>query len=296
VLVTCGGCEAVYIALRTILRPGDEVILLEPAFVLFKPVVELCGATPVVLETSAANGYVPAPDAIGALVTERTVAILINVPGNPTGAVYPREVMLAIVDLCRRRGLWLLADEVYERIVFDTEFANAASLAGTLDFLLAIGSFSKTYSMAGMRVGYLLASAETIARARKVHMYTSNVASTAGQIAACAALEGDQACVAAMRAEYHRRRDRLVELVAGVPQLTGYVPQGAFYLSPALPNRADAADLCLRMLQETGVCTVPGATFGTCSADTFRIAYPVGVEVLEEAFRRITPWLARQSF
>lgn len=295
-LVTCGGCEAVYIALRSILNPGDEVILVEPSFVLFKPVTELCGATPVILTTTAESGYLPDPAQIAAAVTDRTAAIIINSPGNPTGATYPREVLEQIVELCRSKGLWLLSDEVYERIILDGEFHHMASVAGDLSFLLAIGSFSKTYSMPGGRVGYLIASEETVKVARRVHMYTSNVANTAGQIAAATALTGDQSFIAPMVDEYRRRRDRLCDLVDQAPPLVGYRPRGAFYLLPALPAGTDSVEFCLKMLEETGVCTVPGATFGESCRNTFRIAYSVGVPVLEEALKRITPWLATQSF
>ncbi|MCC7491293.1 MAG: aminotransferase class I/II-fold pyridoxal phosphate-dependent enzyme [Fimbriimonadaceae bacterium] len=296
VLVTCGGCEAVYVALRTILNPGDEVLLFEPAFVLFKPIVELCGAVPVILPTRAEDGFLPDLEQIREALTARTTCVVVNSPSNPTGAVWPAELLAALVQLVRQRGLWLLADEVYERIVFDTPYVHAARLAGGLANVLAVGSFSKTYSMAGMRIGYLLADAATLQMARKVHMYTSNVANTAGQLAAVAALRGPQEPVEAMVAAYRARRDRLVELVATTPQLTCYTPQGAFYLSPALPPQVDAGELCLQMLQETGVCCVPGGTFGETCRHTFRIAYSVAPATIDEAFRRIRRWLAQRSF
>jgi len=295
-LICCGGCEAFYVAMRALLDPGDEVILFEPAFVLFKPVVEVCGATPVILPTTADDGYLPDLDRVAASITDRTAAIVVNSPGNPTGAVYPPEFLSGLLELARSRGIWLVSDDVYERIILDGDAPSTPMLAGSPSGLISLGSFSKTYSMAGMRIGWLMAEPEAVQMARKVHMYTSNVENTAGQIAAATALTGDQTSLGVAVAEYRRRRDRLVELVASAPLLTGYSPQGAFYLSPALPARVDASDLCLRMLQDTGVCTVPGVTFGESCANTFRIAYSVGLETLEEAFRRITPWLAQQSF
>ena len=157
---------------------------------------------------------------------------------------------------------------------------------------MCISSFSKTYSMAGLRVGWVISSQAAIKKLRRYHMFTTSVANTPAQYAGVAALNGDQSCVDDMVSIYRERRDRIVQLVHDTPHLTGYRPSGAFYIYPSLPRHVDASDLALRMLEETGVCVVPGDAFGGSQA--LRFSFSNSMEQIEEAFRRIQPWMERQ--
>jgi aminotransferase len=176
------------------------------------------------------------------------------------------------------------------------ESSSVLNCAPDLDRVIVASSFSKTYSMPGLRIGWLISGEANIKTLRRYHMYTTTVGNTPGQWASVAALEGDQDCVACMCAEYRRRRDRIVDLVDTSPHLRSYRPQGAFYIMPSLPQGSDGSAVALRMLQETGVCTIPGDTFGESCRNALRISYATSPDKIEDAFERIIPWLEKQSF
>jgi aminotransferase len=163
-----------------------------------------------------------------------------------------------------------------------------------LDHVMVVSSFSKTYSMAGLRVGWIISSQGTIRQLRRYHMFTTSVASTPAQWAGVEALRGDRTFVDAAVREYARRRDRVVQLVSETPHLTGYWPQGAFYILPSLPPKTDGSKIAMRLLEETGVCAVPGDAFGESCTNSLRISFSASMENIEEAFRRMIPWFAKQ--
>ena len=161
---------------------------------------------------------------------------------------------------------------------------------------MVISSFSKTFSMAGMRIGWLIGSQGAIKKLRRYHMFTTTVANTPCQWAGVAALRGSNQFIDSMVEEYQQRRNRLVELVEQTPHLTGYRPEGAFYLFPSLPEGVDGANVALKMLRETGVCTISGDTFGEAGKSALRISYSTSLDQIEEAFERIIPWMKKQNF
>ena len=161
---------------------------------------------------------------------------------------------------------------------------------------MVVSSFSKTFAMPGLRIGWIISSQGAIKMLRRYHMFTTTVANTPAQWAGVAALRGDRKCVQDMVDEYRARRDRVVQLVSETPHLSGYWPQGAFYIFPSLPPRTDASSIALRMLEETGVCVVPGDAFGESCSNALRISYSASREAIEEAFSRIIPWLSQQKF
>jgi aspartate/methionine/tyrosine aminotransferase len=294
---TSGGSEAVFLAITSIAAPGREVICIEPSFVLFKPVARYAGAEVRTVVTTAAQGYQVDPQEVIDAITPRTAAVILNSPGNPTGTVYPAETIAAICQAAAKRGVVVISDEVYDRLLLDGgEYPSALTSSPDPDLTIVASSFSKTYAIPGLRIGYLISSPSNIATLRRYHMYTTTVGNTPGQIAAAAALRGPQDSVDAMVAEYRRRRDRIVELVGRVPQLRGYRPQGAFYIMPSLPEGTDSSEVAMRLLKETGVCTVPGDTFGESCRNTLRISFATALDKIEAAFERMTPWFARQSF
>src|SRR5699024_4377231 len=179
-------------------------------------------------------------------------------------------------------------------VLDDIDDPSVLTTSMDLDRVSVVSSFSKTYSMTGLRVGWVVADQNTIRTLRRYHMFTTTVASTPAQWAGVAALMGDQTCVHDMVAEFRRRRDRVVDLVAATPGLSGYWPQGAFYIAPEWPPGVDGANFAMRMLEETGVCVVPGDTFGEDSGNLLRISYSTSLENIEEAFARIQPWMERQ--
>jgi aminotransferase len=296
VLVTTGCCQALYIALTAAVNPGKEIIIAEPYFVLAH-IPRTVGAIPRYLPTTAENGYQLDPRAVIDAMTDKTCAVMLLSPGNPTGAVYPRETVEPICRAAAERGITVISDEVYDRLIFDDiEYPSALKYSPTLNNTIVASSFSKSYSMAGMRLGWAISSKQNIVDMQRMHMFVSTCEHTAAQYAGVTALTGDQACVEEMVAEYRRRRDRVVEFVEQAPGMTAYRPQGAFFIMPSLPAGADSFDVAMRMLKEAKVCTIPGGTFGESCNNALRISYATRMETIEEAFERMIPWLAKQSF
>lgn len=296
VLITTGCCQAIYMALTAAVKPGKEVIVIEPVFILYH-ILKLAGAIPRPIVTTAANGYqVDAQEVISAM-TDSTCAVLLTSPGNPTGTVYPRATMEAICEAATQRGITIISDEVYDRLVLDDEpYASALTCCPSFDRLIVASSVSKTYSLAGLRLGWAISTKTNIETLQRYHMFISTCENTPSQWAVLAAFEGDQSSVHAMVNEYRRRRARVVELVGQCPALTGYEPGGAFFVMPSLPAGADGFDVAMRLLEETGVCTIPGGTFGESCNNALRISYSTSMENIEAAFERMIPWLAEQLF
>ncbi|WP_303904734.1 pyridoxal phosphate-dependent aminotransferase [Thiohalomonas denitrificans] len=296
-LVTTGATEALYLALSATAAPGREFLIPEPTFPLYAPLVRMNGGEVKTIHTSADRGYQLDPQEVIDAIGMSTYAIVLNSPNNPTGVVYPGETVEAIVQEAAYRGVKVISDEVYDHLVLDDmEYPSVIRCAADIDQTMVVSSFSKTFSMPGMRIGWIIASEAAIKTLRRYHMFTTTVANTPAQWAGVAALTGDRGFLDDMIAEYRRRRDKVVQLVSDAPHLTGYWPQGAFYILPSLPANADGSSVALRMLEETGVCTVPGETFGESTTNTFRISFSTSLEKIEEAFSRMIPWLERQHF
>ncbi len=296
-LVTTGATEALYLALSAIAAPGREFLLPEPTFPLYAPLIRMHGGSVRFIPTKADTGYQLDPQQVIDAIGMHTFALVLNSPGNPTGVVYPRETVEAIVQEAAWRGIKVISDEVYDHLVLDgPDHPSVVCCAADLEHLMVVNSFSKTFSMPGLRVGWIVASRAAIKTLRRYHMFTTTVANTPAQWAGVAALTGDRTFIDERVAEYRHRRDRVVELIADTPHLTGYRPQGAFYILPSLPDSVDGTGVALRMLEETGVCTIPGDTFGESARNTLRISYSTGMDRIEEAFARMTPWLGRQRF
>ncbi|MFN0079229.1 MAG: pyridoxal phosphate-dependent aminotransferase [Prosthecobacter sp.] len=296
-LETTGGSEAMYLAITSVAAPGREVIVIEPSFVLFQPLVQMTGASVRRIVTRASQGYQVDPQEVIDAIGPKTCAIILNSPGNPTGTVYPRSTVEFIYREAQRRGVTVISDEVYDRLLLDDmESPSVLNCASDLDHVIVASCLSKTYSMPGVRIGWLVSSEANIKTLRRYHMFTTTVGNTPGQWAGVAAFQGDQECVTKMVSEYRRRRDRIVDLVKASPHLRGYRPEGAFYIMPSLPDGTDGTDFALRMLKETRVCAIPGGTFGDSCRNALRISYATSLENIERAFERVIPWLEKQSF
>ena len=296
VLITTGCCQAMFMALTAAVKPGKKVIITEPVFVLAH-IIEMAGAVPHPILTTADHGYQVDPQQVIDAMDDDTCAIMLNSPGNPTGAVYPRQTMEPICAEASRRGIALVSDEVYDRLVLDPgDFASVLNCTASLDNVIMASSVSKTYSMAGLRMGWAISSRDNIVALQRYHMFLSATENTPTQWAVVAALRGDQSCVETMVSHYRERRDRIVQLTADAPHLTGYRPGGAFFIMPSLPPGADGFELAMRMLHEIRVCTIPGGAFGASCANALRISYATPVDRIEAAFERMVPWLSRQSF
>jgi aspartate/methionine/tyrosine aminotransferase len=296
ILITNGATEAMYLAIAATAAPGRQFLVTDPSFLLYAPLIRMNGGEVKYVPTHVENNHQLDPEDVIRAIGPRTFALILNNPNNPTGAVYPRSTVEAILEECAYRGIQVYADEVYDHFIFDDdEFASVLNCAVDLDNVMCISSFSKTYSMAGLRVGWVISSQAAIKSLRRYHMFTTSVANTPAQYAGVAALNSDQQCVTDMLNIYRERRDKIVDLIAQTPYLSGYKPGGAFFAFPDLPPHVDGTDLALRMLKETGVCVVPGDSFGEGCTNALRFSFSTTCEKLDAAFDRIIPWMAKQN-
>ena len=297
IMITTGATEALYLALTATSAPGREFIVPEPSFMLYAPLIRMNGGVVKTIPTRAENQHQLDPQEVIDAIDANTYAIVLNSPSNPTGTLYPRETVEAIVQEAAYRGVYVISDEVYDHLIYDgKEYPSVLSCCSDLDHVMVISSFSKTFSMAGMRIGWLMASQGAIKKLRRYHMFTTTVANTPCQWAGVAALRGDRGFIDRMLEEYQHRRDRLVDLVKQTPHLTGYRPDGAFYLFPSLPDGVNGGNVALKLLRETGVCTVAGETFGDSCSNALRISYSTSLDQIEAAFERIIPWMEKQDW
>lgn len=297
IIVTTGATEALYLALTAVSAPGREFLVVDPSFMLYAPLIRMNGGEVRYLPTRAESNHQLDPQEVIDAMDVHTHAIVLNSPSNPTGTVYPKETIETIVQEAAYRGIYVISDEVYDHLVYDNkEYASVLSCCSDLDHVMVISSMSKTFSMAGMRIGWLIGSQGVIKKLRRYHMFTTTVANTPCQWGGVAALKGDRSFVDNTVATYQKRRDRLVELVNATPHLQGYKPEGAFYLFPSLPEGINGTNVALRLLKETGVCTIAGDTFGDSCSNSLRFSYATSIEQIEKAFERIIPWMEKQDF
>jgi aminotransferase len=295
ILITVGVSEALYLACAATLDPGDEVIVPEPCFVSYAPEVTFAGGVPVMVPTTADNEWQVTAESIEAAVTGRTKAILLGYPSNPTGAVMTRERLNEIAALVKRHNLVVISDELYDRLVYDTEHVCFPSLPGMYSRTILLMGFSKAYAMTGWRVGYAAGPAEILGMMRRVHQYTIMCAPTVSQYAALAALEEGEPHVEEMRVEYDRRRRLIVGGLNDIG-LSCVEPRGAFYAFPSIGvTGMDENTFAETLLQEERVAVVPGSAFGQAGAGHVRCSYATAYEKIEQALERIRRFVRRHG-
>ena len=287
ILVSVGVSEAMDAALRAILNPGDEVLVVEPCFVSYKPGVAFAGGVPVSVPTSAENNFAIKLGDLEERTTPKTKAIMLSFPTNPTGAVMNRAGLQAVVDFCVKHDLWIISDEIYDRLSYDEPHVCVPSLPGARERTIYLNGFSKAYAMTGWRIGYACAPPAVIELMMKVHQYGIMSAPTAGQYAALEGLLHAEADVQHMVDEYKRRRDLLV---AGLNSIgvDCAIPGGAFYAFPSVTKFGlSSAEFAERLLKEQQVLVVPGDAFGAGGEGHVRCCYASSTEKLGRALERI---------
>ncbi len=296
ILVTVGASEAVDLALRATIDPGDEVILHEPSYVAYVPAVVFAGGAVRHVATRFADDFALDPDAVAAAVTPRTKALFLGFPCNPTGAVLPDAVQDELARIAVANDLLVYSDEIYDRLAYGGYRHRAMSaLPGMRERTILMGGFSKAYAMTGWRVGYLCAPAAILEGIVKVHQYGIMSAPTTAQDAALSALLSAEADVEAMRTEYDRRR-RLVVDGLNALGLATFEPRGAFYAFPRITSTGmDDEAFVERLITEEHVAAVPGSAFGPSGAGHVRMCYATSYERLEEALVRIGRFVGRHA-
>ncbi|HIE11336.1 MAG TPA: aminotransferase class I/II-fold pyridoxal phosphate-dependent enzyme [Kiritimatiellae bacterium] len=293
ILVTVGVSEAVDLALRAILSPGDEVIYHEPAYVSYAPLTAIAHGRPRPVVTRMEDEFRLRPEAIRRQLSERTQALLLNFPNNPTGAELSADDLRGIARVAEEEDLIIITDEIYAELTYDQAHTTIASLPGMKQRAIFLHGFSKGWAMTGFRIGYACGPAELIEAMMKIHQYSMLCAPVLAQEAAIGALLDGLDDVEQMRNEYRRRRNFLLRSFAQMG-LRCVVPRGAFYSFPYVGELGlSSRDFALRLLEEESVAVVPGTAFGTCGEGFVRCAFATAMEEIEEATERMGAFVAR---
>lgn len=294
VLITVGGSEAIDACIRAITCPGDEVIIPQPSYVCYEPIVTLAGGTPVIVETLAENDFKLTPEQLRAAITPRTKALIMPYPCNPTGAIMDRADLEAVAEVLRGTDIFVISDEIYSELTFgENRHVSIASIDGMHERTVVVNGFSKTFSMTGWRLGYACGPAPVIAQVTKIHQFAIMCAPTTSQYAAVEALRNGDNDVAEMKEAYDQRRRFLVKSLRDMG-FDCYEPQGAFYVFPSIKKFGmTSEEFALRLLEEEKVAVVPGDAFGACGEGYLRISYAYSLEDLKHALERIERFLKR---
>ncbi|MFC1862049.1 aminotransferase class I/II-fold pyridoxal phosphate-dependent enzyme [Chloroflexota bacterium] len=286
-LITVGVSEALDLAMRAILNPGDEVIIPDPCYVSYPPCVILAGGTPIMVPTHEENNFEIRAAEIESQISSKTRAILIGYPANPTGAVMSRQKLAEVAEVAQRHQLLLISDEIYAKLVYGVEHTCLATLPGMKESTIFLCGFSKAYAMTGWRIGYAAAPREVIAAMTKIHQYSMMCAPTMGQVAAIEALKSGEGSAAEMVEDYNRRRLVMVKGLCDIG-LSCFEPKGAFYAFPSIKSTGmTSEEFAERLLTEEKVAVVPGSAFGQHGEGYVRCCYATSLADIEEALSRM---------
>jgi aminotransferase len=277
--------EAVDLVCRVILNPGDEVILPEPNYVCYSPLIRLAGGVPVCLDTSK-TGFIPDLEDLTALITDKTKAIILCSPNNPTGAIIPQETQDGLVSLAQKHGFWLIADEIYAELSYEKEYRSFSAVKGAKDHTILLSGFSKAFAMTGWRLGYIAGPEDLVSRCLKIHQYSALCAPIISQLAAEAAFDSKSDLIR-MRDSYKQRRNlfktRILDM--GLDMVN---PDGAFYAFVDIRSlELSSEDFAIRLLKSQGVAVVPGHVFGLGGEGFVRCCYATAMDDLIKALDKI---------
>lgn len=292
VLVTVGGSEGIDMAIRTLINPGDEVLLVEPSFVCYRPIAETCGAKVISIATKPENNFKLTEEEIENAVTPNTKLLILPYPNNPTGAILRRNELEAISKAIIRHNLFVISDEIYSELTYSDEgHCSIASIEGMKERTVVINGFSKTYSMTGWRLGYALGPAEVISQMTKLHQFAIMSAPTNSQYAAIDALKNGDGDIEKMKSDYDMRRRYTVNIFNEMG-LKCFEPEGAFYVFPCIKSTGlSSSDFCEKLIYAKRVAVVPGNAFGDCGEGFIRVSYCYSIENIRKAAERIKEFL-----
>ena len=292
VLVTVGGSEGIDMAIRTLINPGDEVLLVEPSFVCYRPIAETCGAKVISIATKPENNFKLTEEEIENAVTPNTKLLILPYPNNPTGAILRRNELEAISKAIIRHNLFVISDEIYSELTYSDEgHCSISSIEGMKERTVVINGFSKTYSMTGWRLGYALGPAEVISQMTKLHQFAIMSAPTNSQYAAIDALKNGDGDIEKMKTDYDMRR-RYTDNIFNEMELKCFEPEGAFYVFPCIKSTGlSSSDFCEKLIYAKRVAVVPGNAFGDCGEGFIRVSYCYSIENIRKAAERIKEFL-----
>ncbi|MGD8189608.1 aminotransferase class I/II-fold pyridoxal phosphate-dependent enzyme [Brevibacillus ginsengisoli] len=287
IIVTVGSSEAVDLALRAVINPGDEVLIPAPSYIAYEPITQLHGGKVVEVSATAEEQFKLTPQALQAVITPRSKVLMINYPSNPTGTVMTEQDWLPILEIIIKHNLVVISDEVYAELTYGRKHVSIASLPGMKERTIVISGFSKAFAMTGWRVGYACGPRELIAGMLKIHQYTAMCAPTIAQIAALESLRHGLAAKDEMMASYNERRKLFVAGLNAIG-LACHEPEGAFYAFPSIASTGLSSEqFALRLLEEAKVAVVPGHVFGSGGEGFIRCSYATSLVDLEKALERM---------
>lgn len=294
IIVTVGGSEAIDIAMRSLINPGDEVIVVEPSFVCYKPIASLCGGVPVVAKTYEKDNFKLTAETLQALITDKTKLLVLPFPSNPTGAIMTKEELEKIADVIRDTDIIVLSDEIYAELHYGKgKHFSFANIDGMRERTITVNGFSKSYAMTGWRLGFVCAPKEITYQMFKIHQYSIMCAPTTSQLAAVEALKNGDRDIEMMAASYNDRRKLLVKALRdmGIPC---FEPEGAFYVFPNIGIFGlSSEEFATRLINEAKVAIVPGTAFGECGEGYARISYAYSIEHITEALKRMREFIEK---
>ncbi|MCI7796008.1 MAG: aminotransferase class I/II-fold pyridoxal phosphate-dependent enzyme [Lachnospiraceae bacterium] len=293
VMVTVGGSEAIDIALRAMLDPGDEVLIPQPSYVSYTPCTILAGGVPVPIELEEKNQFRLTKEKLLEKITPKSKILIMPFPNNPTGSIMEAEDLMEIAKVVEEKDLFVISDEIYSELTYKGQHCTIAAFPGMKERTVLINGFSKSYAMTGWRLGYACAPENILSQMLKIHQFAIMCAPTTSQYAAVEALRNGDGDVAEMKEAYDQRRRFLVKSLRDMG-FDCYVPQGAFYVFPSIKKFGmTSQEFALRLLEEEKVAVVPGDAFGACGEGYLRISYAYSLEDLKRALERIERFVKR---
>ena len=293
IIVTVGGSEAIDLAIRAVLSPGDEAIIVLPAYVCYEPIVSLVGATPVIINTKMEDNFKLTPEALKAAITDKTKLLILPFPNNPTGAVMEKSELEKIIDIVKDADILVLADEIYAELSYGFKHTSIANLPDMRERTILISGFSKSYAMTGWRLGYVCAPEPLLSQMLKIHQYAVMCAPTTSQSAGIKALRDGDSDIEYMKNEYDGRRKILYD---GLKQIgiDCFEPKGAFYFFPSIKKFGMSSEVfCEKLLYEEKVAIVPGNAFGESGEGFLRICYAYSVSHINKALEKIDKFIRK---
>lgn len=293
IIVTVGGSEAIDIALRAMINPGEEVLIPQPSYVSYEPCAILAGGVPVIIELKEENEFRLTAQELREAITDKTKVLILPFPNNPTGAIMEKEDLEAIAEVIREKAIFVISDEIYAELTYKGKHISIASLPGMQERTVLINGFSKAYAMTGWRLGYACAPENIMEQMLKIHQFAIMCAPTTSQYAAVEALRNGDEDVAMMREAYNQRRRFLMHSFKEMG-LKCFEPYGAFYVFPCIKEFGmTSEEFAERLLREEKVAVVPGTAFGGCGEGFLRISYAYSLENLKTALEKINAFITR---
>ena len=290
-IVTVGGSEAIDLFLRSVIEPGDEVLIPEPSFVCYKPITRLAGGVPVTITTKAENNFKLTAEEVEAAMTSKTKVLILPFPNNPTGAVMTKRDLEGIAEVVKKHNILVLSDEIYAELTYGIQHTSVAAIDGMYDRTVVVNGFSKSHAMTGWRLGYACGKPDKIKAMTKVHQFAIMSAPTTSQYAAIEALRNGDSDIAMMREEYNQRRMIMVSGFNAMG-LDCFEPEGAFYTFPCIQSTGlSSNDFCEKLLFGKKVAVIPGTAFGSSGEGFVRCSYAYSLKNINEALNRIEAFI-----